>query len=134
MRPGTQEIVDHLLDGIASSRKHVCRTVCVCVCVCAGEVLAAAAATVDLIATALCLHEMLTGTADSAEANRPLVDGPLSFHTVLATGSMSMVSAFAATALRVPREKRLTIHLFWLKETRSRFWKPSMVGHQGHCL
>ena len=81
-----------------------------------GEVLAAVAATEDLIATALNLHEMITGPADTADQKMPLVEGPVCFHTVLATDSMSMVTALTATDLRVPREKGLTIHLFWLKE------------------
>ena len=78
--------------------------------------MAAVAAADDLIATSLSLHETLEGPAQSADAKRPLAEGPGSFHTVLATDIMSMVSALTASAMRVPREKGLTIHMFWMKE------------------
>ena len=110
MKLGTREVIYHLLDGIARSHKHVCRTVF------AGEVMAAVAAADDLIATSLSLHETLEGPAPSADAKRPLAEGPGSFHTVLSTDIMSMVSALTASAMRVPREKGLTIHMFWMKE------------------
>ena len=59
---------------------------------------------------------MIAGPADTADQKLPLVEGPVCFHTVLATDSMSMVTALTATAFRVPRGTGFTIHLFWLKE------------------
>ena len=97
--PGAEEVIYHLLDGIARSHEHVCRTVC------AGEVLAAVAAVDELIASALSLHDMREGPETNAADKRHLAEAPGSFRTVLSTDSMSMVSALAPAALRVPRGK-----------------------------
>ena len=74
------------------------------------------AAADDLLSMASSLHEIQEGPQSSADKKRELSEGPGMFHTMLSTDSMSIVSALTATTFRIPREKGLTIPLYWLKE------------------
>ena len=82
----------------------------------ASEVLGAVAAADDLFAMAITLHELVSGPEANQAAKRKFADGPTCIKTILSTDSMSLFTALQATTTRIPADKGLTIHLYWLKE------------------
>ena len=102
--------VIHLLDSQCRSHKHVTR------CSFSAETRAAVIAADEILALATSLHEVTFGVLSPSEARKLRDDGLCRIRTILAVDSMSLWSAVAAQVVRVPTEKNLAVHLFWLKE------------------
>jgi hypothetical protein len=62
------------------------------------------------------LHELANGPLSKSEARRLREEGGLCFRTTLTVDAMSLFTAIAAATVRVPTEKSLAGHLFWLRE------------------
>ena len=65
---------------------------------------------------ALTLHELTFGVLSRREAMEMMDNGACRIHTVLTVDSMSLWSAIAAAVVKVPTEKNMAVHLFWLRE------------------
>jgi hypothetical protein len=102
--------VIHLLDSQCRSHKHVTR------CSFSSETRAAVIAADETLALAMSLHEVRFGALSALEARQVRDEGLCRIQTVLTVDSMSLWSAVAAQVVRVPTEKNLAVHLFWLKE------------------
>ena len=70
----------------------------------------------ELLPLALTLHEVTSGAVSAEEARTQFLNGTCSFRTILVTDSMSLWSALAAFVVKVPAEKTMAIHLFWMRE------------------
>ena len=66
------------------------------------------------------LHEIAVGPLSAENARRMREEGGLAFETTLTTDSMSLWAAIAAASVKVPAEKNLAVHLFWLRELLGR--------------
>ena len=106
----TNEKIVHLLDSQCRSHKHVTR------CSFSSETRAAVIAADELMAMALMQHEIKHGVLKPAEAMNMRDNGTCRITTILTIDSMSLWSAVSAQIVRVPTEKNLAVHLFWLKE------------------
>ena len=62
------------------------------------------------------LHELAVGPMSKTEARRIREEGGLAFETTLTVDAMSLFAAISAATVRVPSEKFLVGHLFWLRE------------------
>ena len=102
--------VAHLLDSQCRGHKHVTR------CSFSSETRAAVVAADALMPMAMTLHEMTYGTLSPIAARSMRDNGECKITTILTVDSMSLWSAIAALVVRVPTEKNLAVHLFWLKE------------------
>ena len=105
-----RELIYHYLDSQCRSHKHVTRDSF------SSEVRAVVVAADDLLCLALTLHELKYGPVSATEARRIRDEGQCGITTILSTDSMSLWSAVAALVVRIPTEKNLAVHLFWLKE------------------
>ena len=113
VRRGTgpdKQRVYHLLERPSKSHKLACRNAF------ASYVLAASSIADDLMAVVLTLHEMHHGLRSAAEAKQLVETCTLDVLSVLITESMSTYAALAMTITRVPNEKSLAVHTFWLKD------------------
>ena len=61
-------------------------------------------------------HELTFGVLSRREAMEMMDNGSCRIHTVLTVDSMSLWSAIAAAVVKVPTEKNMAVHLFWLRE------------------
>ena len=104
----------HLIDSQCKGHKHVTRSSF------ASEVRAAVAAADEILPLALTLHELKAGPKPPSETRRLCDEGRLSIKTVLVTDSMSLWAAVAASTMRIPSEKNLAVHMFWLRELLDR--------------
>jgi hypothetical protein len=102
--------VYHLLDSQCRGHKHVTR------CSFSSETRAAVVAADELIAMSLTLHEVKQGPLTATEAVKWRDEGLSLVKTILTVDSMSLWSAVAAMVVRIPTEKNLAVHMFWLKE------------------
>ena len=66
------------------------------------------------------LQEFYLGSLSTGEAKRLREEGGWCFKSVLVTDSMSLFQAISAHTLKMPREKSLVLHLFWLRELLNR--------------
>ena len=103
-------LVYHLLDSQCRGHKHVTR------CSFSSETRAAVVAADELIAMSLTLHEVKQGPLTATEAVKWRDEGLSLVKTILTVDSMSLWSAVAAMVVRIPTEKNLAVHMFWLKE------------------
>ena len=104
----------HLLESQCRSHKLVTRNTF------SSETLAVAAGIDELLPLALTLHEVTSGAVSAEEARTQFLNGTCSFRTILVTDSMSLWSALAAFVVKVPAEKTMAIHLFWMRELLDR--------------
>ena len=106
----SSELVRHLLDSQCRSHKTVTRSTF------SSETLAAVGAADELMPMALTLHEVYCGPRSASETRRLREEGALAFETMLTIDAMSLFAAVSASSVRVPTEKNLALHLFWLRE------------------
>ena len=106
----TGKLVFHLNDSQCGSHKHVTR------CSFSAETRAAVIAADNLLPMAMTLHEMRLGCLTATQARSLRDNGTCCITTILTIDSMSLWSAVAAIVVKVPTEKNLAVHLFWLKE------------------
>ena len=66
------------------------------------------------------LHELAMGPLAPREARRLREEGGLAFTSFLTVDSMSLFAAVSATTVRVPSERSLAGHIFWLRELLDR--------------
>ena len=109
-RRSDKTTVWHLLTSECKSHKLITRSSF------SSEVLAAVAAADGMIPILMTLHELQTGPLSKTECRRLREEGNLCFHSLLTIDSMSMFSAIAAAIVKVPSEKNLAGHLFWVRE------------------
>ena len=100
----------HLIDSHCRSHKHVTRSTF------SAETLAAVAAVDFLIPIAITLHEVVMGPLSASESRRMREEGGLCFKQTLTIDAMSLFAAVAASTVKVPSERSLACHLFWLRE------------------
>ena len=113
MRKGTNssnETVYHLLESVSRSHKQVTRSTF------SAETLAAVACADDLIPLLITFHEIKHGPITAHQARELRENGGLAFKSTLAVDAMSLFTAVAAHTVKIPQEKNLAIHLFWLRE------------------
>jgi len=106
----TSEPVAHLLDSECKSHTHVTRSTF------AAETLAATVAADHVIPLATTLHEFNNGPVTAYQARRVREEGGLSFDVTLTVDAMSLYAAVAASTIKVPAERSLAGHLYWLRE------------------
>ena len=117
MRRGTDkdgQTVWHLLQSECKSHKLVTRSTF------SSETLAAVGAADTLIMLLFTMHELQTGPLSKTEARRLREEGGWCFNSILTIDAMSVFSAIAASTVKVPSEKNLAGHLFWLRELLDR--------------
>ena len=106
----TGQKVYHLVETSCKGHKHVTRDSF------SSETRAAVIAADELMTIALTLHELTFGVLSRREAMEMMDNGACRIHTVLTVDSMSLWSAIAAAVVKVPTEKNMAVHLFWLRE------------------
>ena len=118
MRRGVErhsgEQVWHLLEGTAQSHKNVVRSTF------GAELFAITSAADSLIPLLVTVEELAAGPLPIAQAKRLREEGGWCFKSVLVTDSMSLFQAIHAHKVKIPSEKSLALHLFWLRELLSR--------------
>ncbi|CAE8594372.1 unnamed protein product [Polarella glacialis] len=118
MRKGVErcsgDVVYHLVESQCQSHKHVTRSTF------SAETLAAVAAADSLIPVGLTFHEIVHGPCSPSQARRLREEGGYAFNSVLTVDAMSLFAAVAAHTVKVPSEKNLAGHLFWLRELLDR--------------
>ena len=117
MRRGTDakgQTVWHLLQSECKSHKLVTRSTF------SSETLAAVGSADTLIMLLFTMHELQTGPMAKSEARRLREEGGWCFKSVLTVDAMSLFAAIAASTVKVPSEKNLAGHLFWLRELLDR--------------
>ena len=113
MRRGTDKSgqkVWHLLQSECKSHKLVTRSTF------SSETLAAVGAADTLIMMLFTMHELQAGPTSTREARRLREEGGWCFKSILTVDAMSLFAAIAASTVKVPSEKNLAGHLFWLRE------------------
>ena len=114
MRSGTSRDsgkgIYHLIDSQCKSHKHVTRSSF------SSEVRAAVSAIDELIPMALTLHEFGVGVAPMAQTRAAQESAETSIKTILTTDSLSLWTAVAASTMKVPSEKTLAVHLYWVRD------------------
>ena len=70
----------------------------------------------DLIPLLITFHEIKHGPITAHQARELRENGGLAFKSTLAVDAMSLFTAVAAHTVKIPQEKNLAIHLFWLRE------------------
>ena len=65
---------------------------------------------------AMTLHEIQHGVLSTDQARKMRDEGQCKILTILTVDSMSLWSAIAAIVVKVPTEKNLAVHMFWLKQ------------------
>lgn len=106
--------VHHLLDISCGGHKLTTRSTF------SAELFAAVSAADSLIPLVTTLHEMANGTLSRTGARRLREEGGLCFRTTLTIDAMSLFAAVSQAIVRVPSEKSLAGHLFWLRELLDR--------------
>ena len=106
----TNKLIFHLLDAQCRSHKHVTR------CSFSSETRAAVVSADELMPMAMTLHEITFGVLTANEARSMRDQGHCRISTILTVDSMSLWSAIAAITVRIPTEKNLAVHMFWLKQ------------------
>ena len=106
--------VYHLLDSVSRSHKNVTRSTF------SSETLACVACADDLIPMLVTFHEIERGTVTAAQARELRENGNFAFKSTLSVDAMSLFTAIAAHTVKIPSEKNLAIHLFWLRELLDR--------------
>ena len=106
----TGKKVWHMIDSACKSHKRVTRSTF------SAETLAAVDTADDLIPLVLTLHEVIMQPGTAERARRLREHGGFCFQTTLVIDALSLWSAVAAANVRVPTEKNLAVHLFWLRE------------------
>ncbi len=66
------------------------------------------------------LQEFCLGPQSTREAVRLREEGGWCFRSVLVTDSMSLFQAISSHTVKIPSEKSLALHLFWLRELLTR--------------
>ena len=115
--------VYHLLDSVSRSHKNVTRSTF------SSETLACVACADDLIPMLVTFHEMEKGTVTAAQARELRENGNFAFKSTLSVDAMSLFTAIAAHTVKIPSEKNLAIHLFWLRELLDR----KVLSHLEWC-
>ena len=113
LRKGTDrsgKTVWHLLDSPCRSHKHVTR------CSFSSETRAVCAAADEIKPLLLTLEEITYGPHTAADGRHKMDHGGFTFQSILVTDSMSLWAAVSALNIKVPQEKGLAVHLFWLRE------------------
>ena len=108
------EQIFHLLESQCRSHKHVTRSTF------SSETLAAVAAADNLIPLCLTLQEIACGPISTTEARKLREEGGLVFRSILVVDAMSLFAAVAANTVKIPAERSLAGHLFWLRELLDR--------------
>ena len=62
------------------------------------------------------MHELQTGPLTKYQSRMLREEGGLCFRSILTVDAMSLFAAIAATTVKIPAEKNLAGHLFWLRE------------------
>ena len=106
----SQPQVVHLLESLCRSHKHVTRSSF------GSECLALVAATDSMIPLALTLHEVAKGSISASEARRLREEGGLAYRLTVATDNLGLFTATTSTTVKIPAERSLAGHLFWLRE------------------
>ena len=106
--------VFHLIESQCRSHKHVTRSTF------SSETLAAVAAADYLIPLTLTLQEVVYGPVSAFEARRLREEGGFQFKSMLVVDAMSLFAAVSAAQVKVPAERSLAGHLFWLRELLDR--------------
>ena len=106
--------VYHLLESVSRSHKQVTRSTF------SSETLAAVACADDLIPTLMTFQEIQNGTVNATQARELRENGNFAFKATLSVDAMSLFAAIAAHTVKIPSEKNLAIHLFWLRELLDR--------------
>ena len=119
----TGNVVYHLLDSVSRSHKQVTRSTF------SSETLACVACADDLIPILLTFHEIERGTVNAAQARELRENGNFAFKSTLSVDAMSLFTAIAAHTVKIPSEKNLAIHLFWLRELLDR----KVLNHLEWC-
>ena len=109
-RKFTGETVYHLLDSVSRSHKQVTRSTF------SAETLAAVACADDVIPILITFQEINSGSMTAHQARELRENGGFIFRSTLAVDAMSLFTAIAAHTVKIPSEKNLAIHLFWLRE------------------
>ena len=104
------EHVWHLLQSECKSHKLVTRSTF------SSETLAAVGAADTLIMLLVTMHELQTGPLTKYQSRMLREEGGLCFRSILTVDAMSLFAAIAATTVKIPSEKNLAGHLFWLRE------------------
>ena len=65
---------------------------------------------------AMTLHELKYGTMTAEQGMKMRDEGSCRIRTILTVDSTSLWSAIAAMVVKIPTEKNLAVHMFWLKE------------------
>ena len=104
----------HLLHSECKSHKLVTRSTF------SSETLAAVSAADTLIMLLFTMHEIQVGPICTREARRLREEGGWCYKSILTVDAMSLFAAIAATTVKVPSEKNLSGHLFWLRELLDR--------------
>jgi hypothetical protein len=113
MREGisaTNEVVYHLIEATAQSHKLVVRSTF------GAELFASTAAADSLIPLLVTMHELRNGVLTSNQAKLMRENGGLCYRSTLVVDAMSLFTAIAAHTTKIPTEKSLALHLFWLKQ------------------
>jgi len=106
----TSEPVAHLLDSECKSHTHVTRSTF------SAETLAAVVAADHVIPLATTLHEFANGPLSAYQTRRIREEGGLAYDVTLTVDAMSLYAAVAASTIKVPAERSLAGHLYWLRE------------------
>jgi len=65
-------------------------------------------------------QEIQNGTVTATQARELRENGNFVFKATLSVDAMSLFAAIAAHTVKIPSEKNLAIHLFWLRELLDR--------------
>ena len=104
----------HLLESQCRSHKHVTRSTF------SSETLACVAAADYLIPLCITMQEVAYGPLSTTEVRRLREEGNLAFRSTLVVDAMSLFAAVSAATVKVPAERSLAGHLFWLRELLDR--------------
>ena len=99
---------------MSRSHKHVTRSTF------SAETLACVATADDMFPIVFTLHEVATGTVSTSNAKLLWTNGGFAFKMSLSVDAMSLFAAIAAHTVRIPSEKNLAVHLFWLRDLLNR--------------
>ena len=132
------ETLVHLLEVHCKSHKLVTRSTF------GAETLAAVGAADTAIPLAMTLHELKHGAQSVSERRRLVEEGGLAYKINLCIDAMSLFTALKALVTRVPTEKTLAAHVFWLKDLLKRHVLTSVTwldtrdmsadGHTKGCI
>jgi hypothetical protein len=100
----------HLLEGLAQSHKNVVRSTY------GAELFAVTSAADSLIPLLVTMEELAMGPRALTEAKRLREEGGWCFRSMLVTDAMSLFQSATTMVAKMPSEKSVALHLFWLRE------------------